>query len=171
MTDTSNLPHVVLYGSPCSGFKIHGPFADMAAAMAFGEEMGEGGEFVMPVHAPPAKGDQVLLYPWDKATPLWQREFPDFPPEDMPAIPAGWEDASWHNETCPSFHIGESLRVFIDYADPAKSEYPEERRSGHLQRFSLHPLEDGQVSDKPVIIWTDDWSELLAAVAQQQQGN
>jgi hypothetical protein len=49
----------------------------------------------------------------------WRIEFPDFPVEDMPTLPAGWVDASWHNDACPSF-VNERLKaaMFIDYRDP-----------------------------------------------------
>jgi hypothetical protein len=65
------MQHVVLYGSPCGGFKIHGPFPTEADAMQWGEDMGEGGEFVMPVHPPveAGKGEPVRLYPWDDPSP------------------------------------------------------------------------------------------------------
>jgi hypothetical protein len=50
----------------------------------------------------------------------WRIEFPDFPVEDMPTLPEGWADASWHNDACPSF-VNERLKaaIFIDYRDPA----------------------------------------------------
>jgi hypothetical protein len=34
---------------------------------------------------------------------LLRREFPDFPLESLPEIPADWDDQSWHNDACPSF--------------------------------------------------------------------
>jgi hypothetical protein len=33
----------------------------------------------------------------------YQTEFPHFPAADMPAIPEGFADTSWHNIASPSF--------------------------------------------------------------------
>ena len=30
-------------------------------------------------------------------------EFPDYPLADLPALPEGFADLSWHNDTCPSY--------------------------------------------------------------------
>lgn len=48
----------------------------------------------------------------------WRAEFPDYPTEDMPVLPEGWVDASWHNDACPSF-VNDKLRaaLFTDYRD------------------------------------------------------
>jgi hypothetical protein len=48
----------------------------------------------------------------------WRIEFPGFPVEDMPTLPEGWVDASWHNDACPSF-VNEGLKaaIFVDYRD------------------------------------------------------
>lgn len=46
----------------------------------------------------------------------YREEFPNYPVADMPTLPEGWEDESWHNDVCPSFR-NDALRVrlFIDY--------------------------------------------------------
>jgi hypothetical protein len=52
------------------------------------------------------------------AAPLWLKEFgEDFAvPSDMPA---GFEDVSWHNDACPSFHLRDgSLKLWVDHPDP-----------------------------------------------------
>ena len=56
-------------------------------------------------------------------------EFPDYALSDLPAMPEGFADSSWHNDTCPSF-IDEAhrLRIFIDYVDKAKRELPDGMR-------------------------------------------
>lgn len=90
-------------------------------------------------------------------------EFPDFDPSTMPAIPAHWQDISWHNDTCPSFQIGASLAVMVDYADAAQREHPES------PRFSIHPMEDGTyLSDSFSLLDSDDWSEVLTMVAEKE---
>ncbi len=55
--------HVVAYGSPAGGFRLHGPFPSERAALDWGEEMGEGGEWPMRVH-PVTEGSCHGLYPW-----------------------------------------------------------------------------------------------------------
>lgn len=97
-------------------------------------------------------------------TPLWKREFPDFKPAEMPDIPEGWEDQSWHNDTCPSF-LANGLRVFIDYADPAQRELPD------TPRFSVsrEPTEAENYTHDAEL-QTDDWSEVLRFVEQRLLG-
>lgn len=85
----------------------------------------------------------------------YRAEFPDCPPETMPAIPATWLDQSWHNDACPCFNTGKGLVVFIDFADTASRECPE------TKRFTAHSCdENGGPID--VVFETDDWNELLA---------
>lgn len=90
----------------------------------------------------------------------WRAEFPDYPPETMPEIPASWSDISWHNDAMPSFMITDSLAVWVDYLDPAMSDFGEDRGS----RFTLVPMEDGQHIDVIELPYleTDDWNEVLA---------
>lgn len=68
----------------------------------------------------------------------FQIEFPDFDAATMPAIPAGFEDVSWHNDTCPSF-LNETagLIIFVDFANPSDREFPE------TVRFTLHTYNEG----------------------------
>jgi hypothetical protein len=91
--------------------------------------------------------------------PLWQREFPDFPPADMPAVPAGFEDTSWHNNVCPSFYDDElGLLIWVDYADLAKREMPR-----YSARFTI--MRQADPDDNPrEILGTDDWNEILTAI-------
>jgi hypothetical protein len=90
--------------------------------------------------------------------PLWFAEFCDF--RDMPAIPTDWEDVSWHNDVCPSFHAkGETVRIFVDYPDGDLREYPEHKRFSAYKNDvkSMTPIGDS-------LIETDNWSELLGAI-------
>jgi hypothetical protein len=105
----------------------------------------------------------------------YRDEFPDFPEAEMPAAPEGFEDTSWHNDAMPSFeHAGLGLRLHVDYADKAMSE------SGMGARFGLYQLAPwesegesgwdwpsslGDDSTEPLIIETDDWAAVLAAIA------
>ena len=101
--------------------------------------------------------------------PQWQREFPDYPADQMPAIPASWSDLSWHNDACPSFLITSTLGLWVDWADPDHSDFAESRKSGDLKRFMLVRMDDGQhVDDHQMIAQSDDFEEIMReAVADQ----
>lgn len=93
------------------------------------------------------------------------REFPDYDPADLPAIPADWLDISWHNDACPSWQIDSAtlpLFVYVDYADATRREFPE------ISRFSVHWEGD-------CLFESDDWNAILVFVAarliQIQKGN
>lgn len=100
----------------------------------------------------------------EQTKPQWQREFPSYPVETMPPIPAGWSDLSWHNDAMPSFLITDSLGVWVDYLDPAHSDFPEWRKGGEMKRFTLVPMQDGQHIDTIDLPYleSDDWDEVLA---------
>jgi len=90
----------------------------------------------------------------------YQTEFPDFAAADMPQIPAGWQDISWHNDSCPGFSAtpqalaGTGVSIWVDYADASRREVPES------PRFTVYmtDAEGNQIAD----FSTDDWAELLA---------
>lgn len=90
----------------------------------------------------------------------YRTEFPDFDPATMPAIPAGFEDESWHNDACPSFHHeGLRLTIWVDYADP------QHRDSADSTRFALIRTDEertwlGELVD------SDDWSDILAGIEE-----
>jgi hypothetical protein len=91
----------------------------------------------------------------------YQQEFPDFPAADMPAIPQGFEDNSWHNDSCPNFTSAElGLRIWIDYADKAQREHPD------ASRFALEPSDNEDTITEPII--TDDWAVILAAIKEER---
>jgi len=91
-------------------------------------------------------------------SPNYQAEFPDYRPEDMPAIPAGWVDQSWHNDACPFFLAAPDLGVFVDYADPHTRECDEGHRFMVVRmEDGMHPAEGGEL-----LLATDEWSEVLA---------
>src|SRR5262245_52019198 len=93
----------------------------------------------------------------------FQTEFPDFPAAEMPAIPFGFYDTSWHNDTSPSFTSDQlGLLIWVDYLDPAKREY-----EGKYHRFSVQSQRNGIECSGPFLN-TDSWDEVLAFVAEQQ---
>lgn len=92
-------------------------------------------------------------------TPKYRTEFPDFPETDLPALPVGFEDTSWHNDACPSFTSdGRGLTIFINYTDPAKREVG-------WPRFSLQNQEAGVETTGGFD--TDSWDEALAYIRQR----
>jgi hypothetical protein len=92
--------------------------------------------------------------------PLWRREFPDF--DSLPAVPAHWRDASWHNDACPFFIASPSLGVFIDYADATLREYPD------TARFIVVAMESGQHTESAALLESDDWPSVLAFIADKE---
>ncbi|SIO50051.1 hypothetical protein SAMN05443247_06618 [Bradyrhizobium erythrophlei] len=90
-----------------------------------------------------------------------QQEFPDFPAADMPAIPQGFEDNSWHNDSCPNFTSAElGLRIWIDFADP------EQREISEGCRFTLEPSDNEDTITEPIS--TDDWAVILEAIEEER---
>lgn len=97
-------------------------------------------------------------------SPLWQTEFPDFPPADMPPIPSDWRDSSWHNDTCPSFVVitfppgsmYQQARAWIAESDPARREF------ATMHRFSVTYEDVGGMGATPFT--TNHFGALLAYV-------
>jgi hypothetical protein len=88
----------------------------------------------------------------------WQYEFPDM--TDMPEIPAGFHDESWHNDTCPNFASDDetkALRIWIDYPDQALRE-----EGGWGSRFVLQRGPYGEENE--TICETNDWQDILDAI-------
>lgn len=91
----------------------------------------------------------------------YRKEFPDFPEADMPAIPEGFADSSWHNDSSPSFTSEAlGLRIWIDFADP------EQRDIREGCRFGLEPSDNLDEITDPIA--TDDWAVILAAVEDER---
>jgi hypothetical protein len=66
---------------------------------------------------------------------LVHRQFLSYPHHDLPAIPVGWVDDSWHNDHCPSWIVGEYrddlVKVYIDWPEV------EARLSPSAMRYSV----------------------------------
>lgn len=88
------------------------------------------------------------------------KEFPDYPAGDLPPMPEGWHDSSWHNDACPSYACG-NLHVYIDYLNPELSEWPESRAEGSLKRFQLIRFDDDGVE---TLAESDEWAPMLEAM-------
>lgn len=94
--------------------------------------------------------------------PLCAAEHPKFDQSTLPEVmPAGFDDSTWVNDTCPSFvNEGAGLVLFVDYTDPAQKEVPE----GPL--FTLAVWDGGATGEE--VAASDDWGvmqvEILAAL-------
>lgn len=87
-------------------------------------------------------------------------EFPDYD-DDFPALVAqieGAVDMSWHNDTCPKFHItigGHVLEVFCDWLDPKGRDIP------GCKRFHVYVCTaDGDPLADRAILETNDLEEV-----------
>ena len=102
-----------------------------------------------------------------EAIPLFHMEFEDFPVADMPTLPEGFEDHSWHNDMCPSFeHPARGLQVWVDYLDRELREFPES------PRFCVFFTRGGaenvgeRISDTDVFS-AEEWPEVEAWLAEK----
>lgn len=87
----------------------------------------------------------------------WEVEFPDFEPSDIPAIPQGFEDVSWRNDSCPSFlNEAAGLIIFVEREDAAKREIEE------TARFNLAVWDQGADAH---IAGGEDFEVVLEAIA------
>lgn len=91
----------------------------------------------------------------------YQTEFPDFPPETMPRLPACLSDASWHNSVCPSFVCDAlGVTVWVDYLDPARREFI----ADNSPRYVAQDQRDGIETGAPDLYQGDSLPDLLSAL-------
>jgi len=88
-------------------------------------------------------------------------EFPDFPADEMPLVPALFNDCSWRNDICPIF-VSEAigLQISIDYKDPNQREFPDGKR------FTVMPQHGGFETYGPMLD-TDDWNVVLDFIIER----
>ena len=90
-------------------------------------------------------------------------EFPDYDGE-LPYI-AGYEDTSWHNDTCPSiekdYGNGVRVRVWCDYVDPEKRQNPEYKRFAIV---AYSPTDE----DGSTLLSTDSFHLVIERIAQYE---
>jgi hypothetical protein len=77
------------------------------------------------------------------------------------AIPSGWKDSSYRNDTCPSWQTDspvphQRVRVFVDYADRSEREFPDE------QRFNAY-VENDVSGTVHWFFGSDRWEEVTQA--------
>jgi hypothetical protein len=88
----------------------------------------------------------------------YRTEFPDFV-MDL-EIPVGWEDTSWHNDTCPSFDAGQNRTVWVNYPKEGDREMPDGKR------FAIQMRDDEGAYMDQYLLETDDWEELLRMIRE-----
>lgn len=81
-------------------------------------------------------------------------QFPGYPTDTLPSLD-GFEDCSWHNDTCPSWRRDNHI-VWVDWPNDQDRDVP----GG--ERFIVVPLDkDGYLVEEP-IMETDTWDHVLA---------
>lgn len=82
--------------------------------------------------------------------------WPDYPAEDLPLIPPGFE-FDWSG-MFPLFSSDElGLGIVVEYLDPAR------RFATDQPRFNL--FQNGEEGDCPTdLLWTDNWNAVLAHI-------
>ena len=87
----------------------------------------------------------------------YKNEFSDFA-YDLPNLGDGWEDNSWHNDSCPSLDYplgdGKMLRIWFQESNP------EERECGGKQFV----LVIGEYGDSDHLMESDDLNEVLSYI-------
>jgi hypothetical protein len=81
---------------------------------------------------------------------------------DIPALPNGFVDMSWHNDICPKFerkyNETDYVTLWVNYAD-------EDRRECGGNQFvvTILPFDD-LCNDIEYVIETDSWDEAINAI-------
>jgi len=93
----------------------------------------------------------------------YETEFPSFPKLSSEALAAieqaGFSDASWHNDTCPSFsNIDRNMILFADHAVKSEREFD-------APRFTLHK-DDGGIAEGPAVFSVETEAELIAELSK-----
>jgi hypothetical protein len=99
----------------------------------------------------------------------YRYEFPSFD-YDIPALPDGFVDVSWHNDVCPSFskdlNEDQEMVVWVNYAD-------EDRRECGGKQFVL-VVKDIDNDCDPLgfacEIETNSWDDILNKISSLTQG-
>lgn len=93
----------------------------------------------------------------------FREEFPSFPADSMPVLPAGWEDTSWHNDACPSFtNKAARVAMFVDYPNI------EDRELSEGGRFVVYAVDkDGCALCDCATIYEGDSIEAALDTAQR----
>jgi hypothetical protein len=100
----------------------------------------------------------------DGPPPLWAIEFRSYPAAEMPTIPYGWTDESWHNDACPCFRSPDGrFRVFIDFPDL------DDREFSASDRFNVLDDCDPDPHGETLTYSSNSWDDVLAFIRIQQK--
>lgn len=83
---------------------------------------------------------------------------------DIPTIPDGFTDCSWHNNVCPSFErvLGDRLITFwVDYKNPKRRE-----RTWGKQFFVTSEPNNDDLNDHELVFETESWDEAINSINQ-----
>jgi len=87
----------------------------------------------------------------------YKTEFPDYPENDMPRVPIGFDDVSWHNDAMPRFeNEALGLTLWVDYRDPEQRETPDGKR--FLLVNTEHDTSDVELEE------SDDMADIESAI-------
>lgn len=105
--------------------------------------------------------------------PLTAEHFPDYDLSTLPDIPADWQESAWHHDAAPFWMAAEfadetAIRILVDYADPAQSEYPDLRAAKRIGRYQAGWWDDWS-GESHGIADGDDFPAIVAAVAQAKR--
>ena len=81
---------------------------------------------------------------------------------EIPTIPEGFVDDSWHNNVCPSFIkvLDDQLITFwVDYKNPKRRE----RTFGKQFFITTEPNND-DINDVNLVFETDSWDEVISKI-------
>ena len=81
-------------------------------------------------------------------------QFPGYPTDTLPSLD-GFEDCSWHNDTCPSWRRDNYI-VWVDWPNDQDRELP----GGG--RFIVQPVDEDGCLTEEVTLETDHWGEVIA---------
>lgn len=98
----------------------------------------------------------------------YKYEFPNFD-YDIPQLPEGFVDVSWHNDVCPSFSCDlnetQEMVVWVNYADENR------RECGGLQfAFVIRDIDGEDTFNFEVELETNSWDEILNKISSTIEG-
>lgn len=89
-------------------------------------------------------------------------EFSNFASSNMPVIPAGFIDQSWHNDTMPHWeHDALRVSLWIDHEDP------KERECDAGFRFALYDIDADGAFVGNAFFQSDNWPEVERAIFER----
>jgi len=98
----------------------------------------------------------------------YKYEFPNFD-YDIPQLPEGFVDVSWHNDVCPSFskdlNDKQEMVVWVNYANEDK------RECGGLQfAFVIRAIDGEDTFNFQCELETNSWDEILDKIKSTIEG-